>query len=77
MLVHVALVGALLLYRSLMRMGMSRRGRLRRTGRWERGPVQKPVRVFLLPIVAADEASVSGSLVLSYLEVKEGQKAKG
>lgn len=24
------------------------------------GPVQKPVRVFLLPIVATDEASVSG-----------------
>lgn len=24
------------------------------------GPVQKPVRVFLLSIVAADEASVSG-----------------
>lgn len=36
-LVHVALVGALLLYRSLMRMGMSRRGRRQRTGRWEGG----------------------------------------
>lgn len=78
MLVHAGLVGALLLYCSLMRMGMSRRGRLLRTGRWEGGPGQKAARAFLLPIVATDEASVClASLVLSYLEVKQGQNAKG
>lgn len=41
------------------------------------GGVQKAVRAFLLPIVAADEASASVSLVLSYLEVKEAQNVKG
>lgn len=60
MLVHVALVGALLLYCSLMRMGMSRRGRLQRTDRWEGGVSTKASEGVRLPIVAADETSVSG-----------------
>lgn len=55
LLVRVELVGALLLYCSLMR--MSTGGGL---GGQADGGVQKAVRAFLLPIVAADEASVSG-----------------
>lgn len=59
MLVHAALVGALLLHRSLMRMRMSG-GAASEDRQMGGGPVQKPARVFLRPIVAADEASVSG-----------------
>lgn len=58
LLLHVELVGALLLYCSLMR--MSRGGSLRGQADGRGGGVQKAVRAFLLPIVAADEASVSG-----------------
>lgn len=76
-LVHVALVGALLLCRSLMRMGMSGRGRLQRTHRLEGGRYKSQRGCFCCWLLQLMRPVCLASLVLSYLEVKEGQNAKG
>lgn len=74
-LVRVELVGALLLYCSLMR--MSRRGRLRRTGGREGVRYKRHRGCFCCRLLQLMRPVRLASLVLSYLEVKEVQNVKG
>lgn len=71
LLVHVELVGALLLYCSLMR--MSRGGRLERTSRWGVGGYKRQWGRFCCRLLQLMRPVCLASLVLSYLEVKEAQ----